>query len=151
MTEDPRFTVNLEHLKDFEFKVRFDWDDVPELVLDEPEPLGHQRGPNAARILAAAVGNCLSASLLFCLQKSRAEPRGIKTRVTGTLARNEKGRQRIGGLQVRIDLEGPDDQVPRLERCLGLYEDFCMITESVRAGIPVGVEVYDADGQKIAG
>jgi uncharacterized OsmC-like protein len=151
MSEEPRFTISLEHAQGYEFTVRFDWDEVPELVLDEPEPLGHQRGPNAARILAAAVGNCLTASLLFCLRKSRVEPHGVKTRVTGTLARNEQGRQRIGGMQVRIDLDSPDDQASRLERCLGLYEDYCMITESVRAGIPVDVQVYGADGQRIAG
>ena len=29
----------------FEFLVRFDLDDVPDLLVDEPEPLGHGRGP----------------------------------------------------------------------------------------------------------
>ena len=120
-------------------------------MLDEPEPLGHQRGPNAARILAAAVGNCLSASLFFCLRKSRIEPHGIRTRVTGTLARNEQGRQRISGLDVRIDIDGSDERSSRLKRCLGLYQDYCLITESVRAGIPVEVHVFGANGQQISG
>lgn len=151
MSEETRFEISLEQARDYEFTVRFDWDGVPDLVLDEPEPLGQQRGPNAARILAAAVGNCLTASLLFCLRKSRVEPRGIKATVVGTLARNEQGRQRIGGMQVRIELDGPDDQASRLKRCLGLYEDYCLITESVRGGIPVDVQVYGADGQRIAG
>lgn len=150
MDEETQFTISLEHTQDYEFKVRFDWNEVPDLVLDEPGPLGHQRGPNAARILAAAVGNCLSASLLFCLRKSRAEPHGIETRVTGTLARNEKGRLRISGLDVRIDLDGPADRVSRLKRCLELYQDYCLITESIRAGIFVDVHVFGADGQQLS-
>jgi uncharacterized OsmC-like protein len=149
MGEETRFIVSLEHEQDYEFKVSFDWDDVPDLVLDEPEPIGHQKGPNAARILAAAVGNCLGASLLFCLRKSRAEPRGIKTTVTGTLTRSERGRLRIGGFDVRIDLDGPVERAPR-DRCLGLYQDYCLITESIRAGIPVDVRVFDTDGQQVS-
>jgi uncharacterized OsmC-like protein len=149
MGEETQFTISLEHALDYEFKVRFDWDEVPDLVLDEPEPLGHQRGPNAARILAAAVGNCLSASLLFCLRKSRVELHGVKTTVTGTLARNEQGRLRIAGLDVRIELDGPVDRSSRLERCIGLYQDYCLITESIRSGIPVDVHVFGVEGRQI--
>ncbi len=41
MAEDGEFTIHLEHLNDFEFKVRFDWAGVADLLLDEPDPLGH--------------------------------------------------------------------------------------------------------------
>jgi uncharacterized OsmC-like protein len=149
MSEEGKFTITLEPTNDYEFVVRFDWDGVTDLVLDEPEPLGHERGPNAARILAAAVGNCLTASLLFCLRKSRAEPHGMKTTVEGTLARNERGRQRIGGMRVRIDLDEPEDQAARVRRCLGLFEDYCVITESVRKGFPVDVQVFGTDGREL--
>ena len=151
MSEAPRFSVRLERIEGFEFKVSFDWADVPELTLDEPEPIGRQRGPNAARMVAAAVGNCLAASLLFCLQKSHAEPRGIRATVGGRLTRNERGRQRIGGLDVRIEIEGPFEEPSRLERCLDLFEDYCLVTGSVRAGIPVEVEVVDSQGRRLRG
>jgi len=40
--------------------------------MDEPEPMGGNSGPNACKVLAATIGNCLTASLLFCLQKAMA-------------------------------------------------------------------------------
>lgn len=150
MSEEPRFSVRVEWIEDFEFKVRFDWADVSEVTVDEPEPLGRQRGPNASRMLAAAVGNCLAASLLFCLRKSHAEPRGIRATVGGRLSRNERGRQRIGGLEARIELDGPVEEPSRLERCLDLFEDYCVVTQSVRHGISVEVSVKGLDDLRVS-
>jgi uncharacterized OsmC-like protein len=140
------FTVHVEHLQGFEFKLRYDWPGLDETILDEPEPLGHEKGPNASRLVAAAVGNCLAASLLFCLNKSRVPPRSLKADVTGSMVRSEKGRMRIGGIQVRLQVDPGEGQAPRLKRCLDLFEDYCVVTASIRGGIPVQVEVVDQDG-----
>ncbi len=144
MTDIPAFRVTLEQLQAFEFKVKFDWD-VANLALDEPPPLGASHGPNASRLLAAAVGNCLSASLLFCLQKSRVPVTGLTATVSGKTTRNEQGRMRLSQFDVSITLPGADDA--RRERCLALFEDYCVVTQSVRQGIPVHVRVVDADGR----
>jgi hypothetical protein len=57
MDESLSFTLELEQIRDFEFRVKFDWPDVAELRLDEPVPLGRSSGPNAARLIGAAVAN----------------------------------------------------------------------------------------------
>ena len=148
MTEGASFTLTLEQEEGFDFRVKFDWPDNPDLLLDEPEPLGHRHGPNAARLVAAAVGNCLSASLLFCLKtKFKQDPGPLRASVTGRLARNERGRIRIGGLAVRIELAESADALQHLERCMEQFEDFCVVTESIRHGVPVDVEVVDAAGR----
>ncbi|HET9735689.1 MAG TPA: OsmC family protein [Burkholderiales bacterium] len=150
MTESTGFTIHLEQEEGFDFRVKFDWPDNPDLLLDEPEPLGHRHGPNAARLVAAAVGNCLSASLVFCLRtKFKQNPGPVRATVTGQLARNERGRMRIGGLTVRIELAESAEALQHLERCMGQFEDFCVVTESIRQGIPVDVEVVDASGRKL--
>ena len=68
---------------------------VPPLLLDEPEPLGDGDGPNAAKVLAAAVGNCLSASALYCLRRARIDVQSMRTTVSASLSRNEAGRLRV--------------------------------------------------------
>jgi uncharacterized OsmC-like protein len=146
MAVDGELTVTLEHLQGLEFKVTFDWPEAAEVLMDEPEPLGTRRGPNASRLLAAAVGNCLTASLLFCLQRSKLELAGARTRVSGRVERNEKGRLRLAGFAVRIDLPVAGSEREKLERCLGLFEDYCTVSASVRRGIPIAVQVCDRDG-----
>ncbi|MCX7902279.1 MAG: OsmC family protein [Burkholderiaceae bacterium] len=151
MSDAMRFTLTLTQQQDYEFRVRFDGPHVPELLLDEPPPLGRGAGPNAARLLAAAVANCLSASLLFCLRKFRQTPGTLQAEVTGTLRRNARGRSRIGGLDVTIRLAETAQALSHLDRCLGQFEDFCVVTESVRQGIPVAVRVVDASGTEVLG
>ena len=138
---DSEFTIAL-HLDDgYRQLVDFDVPGVPSLVVDEPTPLGTGAGPNPSRLLGAAVGSCLAASLTFCMRKARLDVRGVRTTVRGTLVRNEGGRLRIGSLHVRLEPVVPEDQHDRVPRCLALFEEFCVVTASVRRGVPTTVEV----------
>lgn len=149
MAEHPVFTLTLERVQNYEFKVQFDWDHLPPLLVDESEPLGQRKGPNPSRLLAVAVGDCLSASLLFCLQKAKMEVKNLKTKVKGELVRNEKNRLRVGKIDVAIAVELADGQYDRINRCLDLFEDYCVVTASVRKGIPVNVIVTDPAGKEL--
>ena len=149
MSENHTFSLELQQVKEFEFDVTFDWAHLPPIRLDEPEPLGHRSGPNASRLVGAAVGNCLSASLLFCLQKSKQTIRDIRTTVVGHLQRNERGRLRLGKFEVTITLDAETDNPQRLQRCLTLFEDYCVVTASIRRAIPVLVRVVDSQGTEL--
>ena len=135
---DETIHVRLERESDYRFRVEF-----PErpftLTVDETVPLGSDAGPNPSRLLAAAIGHCLGSSLLFCLAKSRTDVGPLKANVTATLARNDRGRWRVAKLDVQLEVDAKD--ADKLERCKGLFEDFCIVTESVRAGIPVDVTI----------
>jgi organic hydroperoxide reductase OsmC/OhrA len=143
------FTLELEQIEDYEFRVKFDWPDVAELRLDEPKPLGRSSGPNAARLIGAAVANCLTSSLLFCMRKFKQTPGKLHAEVRGTLARNAKGRLRIGRFDVTIRLADPAGEIKHFDRCLQQFEDFCVVTESVRNGVPVGVRVVDGTDREL--
>jgi uncharacterized OsmC-like protein len=68
------FQISIDQVDGYEFRIRFDKERVPELITDEGPPLGKNAGPDPSRLLAAAVGNCLAASLLFASTKQGLAP-----------------------------------------------------------------------------
>jgi uncharacterized OsmC-like protein len=139
--EERSFNVSLRREKGFLFEVDFGLEGVDKLIMDEPEPVGEDKGPNASKVLAAAMGNCLTASLLFCLQKARAEVGIIETKVDGVLRRNKEGRWRINEINVEISPEIDPSFNSQFERCNKLFEDFCIVSQSIEQGIPINVKV----------
>ncbi|MFX0197040.1 MAG: OsmC family protein [Candidatus Hodarchaeota archaeon] len=141
-TEKKEFTIDLNLIENFQFNVKFDMD-VPDLLLDEPADAGGDgKGPNASRLIGTAVGNCLSASLLFCLRKARVNITGIRTIVKGIIARNAEGYWRIQQFEVNIRPSLRDSEKSSgFERCKGVFENYCIATESIRQGIPVNVTI----------
>lgn len=139
-------TVTLVLQHDYEFEVDFGLPGAPPLRTDATPPLGHGAGPDSERLLMAAVGNCLSASLAFSLRKFKNDAVPIRTAVEASLARNDHGRLRVQGLSVDLRLGVPAADLRLLDRALAQYEDFCVVTQSVRAAIPVAVRVFDSDG-----
>lgn len=136
------FTIGIEQVNNYEFQVRFDKPEFAPLVMDEPPPLGHNAGPNAARVLAAAIGNCLSASLVFCAaRRAGLKLERLRTEVKVQIVRNENKRLRIGGIRITIDPGVGAEERDRLAACIPLFEDFCTVTESVRRGVEVEVRV----------
>jgi uncharacterized OsmC-like protein len=132
--------VRVEQIDGFEFRVKFDKEQFAPLLLDEPAPLGHDTAPNAARVLAAAIGNCLSASLVFCLKRAGVAASGVSADVDVEVVRNESRRLRVGKVDVTLHTNLPAND-PALTSCLGTFEDFCIVTQSVRQGIEVAVHV----------
>ncbi len=133
------FDLTLEQLNGYEFKVGFD-KPYPELRTDEPPPLGKDAGPNPARMLAVSIANCLSASLLFCMSKKGEKVEGVKSKVHVEIVRNENKRLRIGKVDVTIQAPVPRESQALLS-CLDGFEDFCIVTQSVRQGLEVNVNV----------
>lgn len=133
--------AHIKRKEGYKFEISFEEWDKGTVSMDEPVPLGDGSAPNASMMLSSAVGHCLSASLLFCLSRSRVEAEDIEADVETSLARNDKGRWRIEGIKVIMKPTVKDSDREKLERCLTMFEDFCIITASVREGIRVEVEI----------
>jgi len=140
------FTIELVQRSDYRFEAHFDNAAVPALVTDERAPLGGDAGPNPSRLIATAVANCLAASLLFAMRKFGNEPGPLRVLATASITRNAEKRLRIGRIAVDLNLGVMASEVGMLDRILGQFEEFCIVTQSVRAAIPVDVRVLDKAG-----
>ncbi len=138
--------VQLHQQQDYQFRIAFGGD-APDVLGDEPAPLGQGQGPSTVQLLAAAVGNCLSDSLLFALRKFKQAPEPIACEVRAEVGRNAEGRVRVLGMQATLTLGVPAASLAHLDRVLATFEGYCTVTQSVRQGIPVQITVRDADGQ----
>ena len=146
MSEEGRFTIRLEQQEGFQIAARFDTKRTPDLLMDEPPPLGEQAGPNASRVLAAAAADCLAASLLYCVFKEEPPPNCLRAEATCTMVRNAKKRLRVGRIEVRLIVTEAVTGAARFPRCKDLFEDFCVVSASIRQGIPLAVSVLDEAG-----
>lgn len=140
--------VSLVQRADYQFENDFG-DGTPSLLTDEPAPLGHGLGPSPMQLLAAAIGNCLSDSLLFALRKFKQQPEPIRCDVEARTGRNEAGRLRVQAITAKLTLGVPAARLEHLDRVLGQFEEFCTVTQSVGQGLAITVSVFDADGKQL--
>ncbi|MBN8444496.1 MAG: OsmC family protein [Gammaproteobacteria bacterium] len=146
MSDHSQFSLKLSLLNDYQFLV--DFGDMGQLQTDEPAPLGSGDGPNPSRLLGAAIANCLAASLLFAIRKFKEDPGTLTVDVSGEMER-QNGRLRISSVKVNLHLGNESTAIPHIQRALAQFEDFCVVTQSVRQGIPIAVEVFDSKGQQL--
>jgi organic hydroperoxide reductase OsmC/OhrA len=132
--------VNLRLVSRYRFTAEFpEVSGTPSLLFDEGPPVSDGQGPNAAMVLGAVIGDCLSATLRSCLIWAHVDVEALGARVVTRVARNEAGRFRISGIEVELRPTVPAGERGRLERCQAVFQDYCTVTESVRQGIPVTV------------
>jgi uncharacterized OsmC-like protein len=131
--------TRLKYLKGYKSVVQFDLEGIPNLLVDEPQPVGEGEGPNPTRLLSAAIGHCLTSSLVFCLNKARVKIKGLETTVTLSTARNEENRLRVNRTDVEISLDVAEEDQERVSRCLEVFENYCTVSASVRKGIEINV------------
>ncbi len=146
MSDNPDIRIVLEQEGPYAFKVRFEGTDLAPLHVDEPAPLGAGAGPNPSALLLSGIANCLSASLLFALRKFKNAPSPIRAEITARRERNEAGRWRIPRAEVVLHLGDKAADLEHFDRVLDQFEQFCIVTQSVRDGITVDVKIVDAAG-----
>jgi uncharacterized OsmC-like protein len=138
-------TIHITRQEGYRYLVEFG-PQYATLIADEPEPLGQDSGPSPQHLLAAAIANCLCASLTFACAKYHGDPGEVSATVACRTGRNERNRVRVRQVDVTITLGAAAAQLPHLDRALASFEDFCTVTASVREGIAVAVTVRGPDG-----
>jgi uncharacterized OsmC-like protein len=143
-----KICVTVTRQEKYRFLVDFG-ENIPQMVGDEPPPLGEGAGPSPERLLGAAMANCLCSSLVFAISKFKGDPGRVTATATCETGRNEKNRLRVTHIKVDIALGADPDGLPHLDRALAQFEEFCTVSQSVRAGVPFSVSVQGSDGRAL--
>jgi uncharacterized OsmC-like protein len=99
-------------------------------------------GPNPSRLLGLALLGCLSASFIFCLKKKNLTLDDLNATAELTIARNNKGFWRVKKVDVDINMEISDPVTrKRADQCKKMFEQYCVVTQAVREGINVEVNL----------
>jgi organic hydroperoxide reductase OsmC/OhrA len=114
---------------------------VAKCLADEPLPLGEGAGPAPTQLLAAAVANFLSSSLVFARARSKEDPGHLVITVSCEIGRKERNRLRVTEMNITITLGLAPDQLPHFSDALQQFDDFCTVSQSVRNGIPYSLTV----------
>lgn len=146
MSESTGIRLTLQQEGPYAFRVSFEGTDLDAMLTDEPAPLGEGRGPNPSALLLSGVANCLASSLLFALRKFKNAPGPLRAEIVARKERNAEGRWRIPRADVVLHLSDKAADLEHFERVLAQFEQFCIVTQSVRDGVEVDVRVIDADG-----
>lgn len=99
-------------------------------------------GPNPSRLLGLALLGCLSASFIFCLKKKNLTLDDLNATAELTIARNKMGFWRVMKVDVDINMEISDPAIrKRADQCKKMFEQYCVVTQAVREGINVEVNL----------
>ena len=143
MSEGIKTKVGLSLEQDMIFKCDLGEMKVKDCYIDETNKDEiDMLGPNPSRMLAMAILGCLSASFIFCLKKKNLTLDDLKAQAEVLIARNEKGFWRVKKIDVNIDalIDDPTAR-KRADQCKKMFEQYCTVTQAVREGIDVEVNL----------
>ena len=128
----------------FDAKVRH----FPTLIADEPPEFhGDDTGPSSIEYLLIAIGACQGTSFGFAIDKYNAKIRNIDIEIRGDMHHvdkhgqldKDKGLLRLINIEIAFTIVPEFDSEENLENidmAFRSFKKYCVVTESVRQGIP---------------
>ena len=123
-----------------QLKFKAELDGLHRAEIDELEPNGTDLAPNPADYLLLAVGGCLASAFMFSVSKFDLNLNKMHAKVRGKYTRvNERLRVERVDVVLEVDPETEKDLQEIKEWCIGVFRNFCVVSESIRKGLPIGV------------
>ncbi len=116
---------------------------LPKIYVDD-EHKNHDEmlGPDPSIMLMSAIVGCLSASYIFCMEKKNLAFDDYSVEAEYITHKNEEGLWRVKELNIKLMPSSNDEKIKkRIKQCSKIFERTCTVTESVRQGIKVNVDI----------
>ena len=143
MSNELKNKVGLKQEEEMIFKCDLGSLKMDNLYIDETNKKHTEKiGPSPTKLLALSVLGCLAASFSFCLQKKSFSLSGLEGKAEVTIARNDKGFWRVKKIDVEMNpkIDTPEMR-KRADQCRKFFEQYCIISESLRTGFEVNVNL----------
>ena len=143
MVEELKTKVGLKQQEEMIFKCDLGQLKMQDLYIDEKHKQETERiGPSPIKLLALSILGCLAASFTFCLQKKNFILSDLEGKAEVTIARNDKGFWRVKKIDIIIIPKVDDPKMrKRVDQCRKFFEQYCIISESLRNGIDLDVNL----------
>ncbi|MHA1378857.1 MAG: OsmC family protein [Candidatus Helarchaeota archaeon] len=134
----------------FEAKVERN-ENFPNIIIDEPQRFhGDDRGPSSLEYLCVGIGGCMGTSLVYCLKRFKATFSKLSVRATAEIHHVPPNRMlRVTALHVKFGIT-PDpptqDNIDNIKECYEHFAKYCVVTQSVKQGIPFDIKMDIANG-----
>ena len=139
----PKNIIELAQLENGDFEFNFNNKDMDNIIIHD----WLKSDFSCRNLLAAAALCCTSGSMLYELdvRKPGARYRDLKSSVTLKTGKDEKGRVVIESMNVRVQVDMPDEHLAEFEEVLREHENnMCFIVRSLNRGIKTGIEITRA-------
>ena len=110
---------------------------VPEIRIDYTGIPKDARAGTAQRLLAASALYCFASTLGAALAARNATIRSLTGRAVSEKDKDEYYRTKVSNIQIEVEVDVNDGDLPTLEKCEKIMENGCLITYSLNQGIEV--------------
>ena len=143
MPNESKSEVGIKLEEEMIFKCDLGQIQMNDLFIDEQHKKSIDKiGPNPSKLLGLSVLGCLAASFAFCLQKKNYTLSDLDGKAEIISKRNEKGFWRLKKINIKLNpkIDNPEMR-KRADQCMKFFEQYCIISESVRNGIDLDVKI----------
>ena len=119
----------LTHVRDFN------------MILMDDKKMGEHAGSSPIEYFLSSIGSCMMMSFIYCLSLSRIHlnPDDFRVLVVGKLGRLDD-RLRLINIEVDFILKTTNDS-PKIRKCFEKFQPFCILSESIKDGIPLSCDL----------
>jgi uncharacterized OsmC-like protein len=143
MTIELKSRVGLKQEEEMVFKCDLGNINMNPLYIDEKHKKEIDRiGTSPTKLLALSVLGCLAASFIFCIQKKGLSLLNLEGKATVYIARNKENFWRVKKIETLLIPKTNDPIIQkRINQCKKFFEQYCIISESIRRGINIDVKI----------
>jgi organic hydroperoxide reductase OsmC/OhrA len=135
-----------------QYRVELKWDgktggtvecqNCGDLKIDMPQDFaGFGRSPCPDQLFLASIGGCLLTTFLHFARRLHLDVRDIRIPVREQISLRKSEGYRITAVEAEIQVDTDGEYVELAGRCAELARDYCHITRSMEASIPVNVSI----------